>query len=41
VSQEVRAELSGHSIETAIMYGRPKARKKERAAETLDDMVGV
>jgi len=41
VSTEVRAEMSGHSIETAMKYGRPKAREKERAAESLDDMVGV
>jgi integrase/recombinase XerC len=41
VSTEVRAEMSGHSIETAMKYGRPKAREKERAAEALDDMVGV
>jgi len=39
VSTEVRAEMSGHSIETAMKYGRPKAREKERAAEALDDMV--
>ena len=36
VSTEVRAEMSGHSIETAMKYGRPKAREKERAAEALD-----
>jgi hypothetical protein len=41
VSLEVRAEMSGHSIETAMKYGRPKAREKERVAEALDDMVGV
>jgi site-specific recombinase XerD len=41
VSTEVRAEMSGHSIETAMKYGRPKTREKERAAEALDDMVGV
>jgi site-specific recombinase XerD len=39
VSTEVRAEMSGHSIETAMKYGRPKAREKERAAEALDEMV--
>lgn len=38
VSTEVRAEMSGHSIETAMKYGRPKAREKERAAEALDGM---
>jgi integrase len=32
VSVEVRAEMSGHSIETAMKYGSPKAREKERAA---------
>jgi hypothetical protein len=41
VSTEVRAEMSGHSIETAMKYGRPKAREKECAADVLDDMVGV
>jgi hypothetical protein len=35
VSTEVRAEMSGHSIETAMNYGRPKAREKERAAGVL------
>ena len=39
VSTEVRAEISGHSIQTAIKYGRPMAKKKERAAEALDEMV--
>jgi site-specific recombinase XerC len=39
VSTEVRAEMSGHSIETAMKYGRPKTREKERAAEALDDFV--
>ena len=38
VSTEVRAEMSGHSIETAMKYGRPKTREKERAAEALDEM---
>jgi len=33
--------MSGHSIETAMMYGRPKTREKERAAEALDEMVLV
>ncbi len=41
VSVEVRAELSGHSIETAMKYGRPKAREKERAAEALDGMAAM
>jgi len=41
VSTEVRAELSSHSIERAMKHGRPKAREKERAAESLDNMVGV
>jgi site-specific recombinase XerD len=41
VSTEVRAEMSGHSIETAMKYGRPKTREKERAAEALDEMVVV
>jgi hypothetical protein len=34
---EVRTEMSGHSIEMAMKYGRPKARDKERAAEALDE----
>ncbi len=38
VSVEVRAEMSGHSIETAMKYGRPKTREKARAAEALDGM---
>ena len=38
VGVEVRAELSSHSIETAMKYGRPKTREKERAAEALDGM---
>jgi hypothetical protein len=38
VSTEVRAEMPGHSIETAMKYGRPKAREKERAAEALDQI---
>jgi integrase/recombinase XerC len=37
VSTEVRAEMSGHSIETAMKYGRPKTREKERAAEALEE----
>jgi site-specific recombinase XerD len=37
VSVEVRAEMSGHSIETAMKYGSPKAREKERAADALDE----
>jgi site-specific recombinase XerD len=41
VSTEVRAEMSGHSIETAMKYGRPKAREKERAADALDEMVAA
>jgi integrase/recombinase XerC len=41
VSMEVRAEMSGHSIETAMKYGRPKTREKERAAEALDGMVSA
>ena len=36
VSVEVRAEMSGHSIQTAMRYGRPKVREKERAAQALD-----
>jgi hypothetical protein len=39
VSTEGRAEISRHSIETAMKYDRPKAREKERAAEALDEMV--
>jgi hypothetical protein len=38
VSTEVRPEMSGHSIETAMKFGRPKAREKECAAEALDEM---
>jgi len=34
---EVRAEMFGHFIETAMKYGSPKAREKERAAEALDE----
>jgi len=41
VSVEVRAELSGHSIETAMKYGRPKAREKERAVEALNRMAAM
>lgn len=37
VSIEVRAELCGHSIQTAMRYGRPWALEKERAAAALDD----
>ena len=37
VSTEMRAEMSGHSIETAMKYGRPKASEKERAAEALEE----
>lgn len=40
VSTEVRAEMSGHSIETAMKYGRPKTREKERAADALDEFAG-
>ena len=36
VSVEIRAELSGHSIQTAMKYGRPKAREKEQAADAQD-----
>jgi integrase len=39
VSLEVRAEMSGHSVATAMKYGRPKTREKERAADALDEMV--
>jgi hypothetical protein len=28
-----------NTTETAIKYGRPKARKKERAADVLDEFV--
>jgi integrase len=38
VSVEVRAEMSGHSIQTAMEYGRPKAREKQLAAVMLDEM---
>ena len=41
VSTEVRAEMSGHSIETAMKYGRPKTREKERAADALDEMATI
>jgi integrase/recombinase XerC len=41
VSTEVRAEMSGHSIATAMKYGRPKTREKERAADALDEMVAA
>ncbi|MGD0879870.1 MAG: tyrosine-type recombinase/integrase [Anaerolineales bacterium] len=36
VSTEIRAEMSGHSVATAMKYGRPKAREKGQAAELLD-----
>lgn len=39
VSLEVRAEMSGHALQTAMRYGRPKTREKELAAEALDKMV--
>jgi integrase/recombinase XerC len=39
VSLEVRAEMSGHAVQTAMRYGRPKSREKELAAEELDKMV--
>lgn len=39
VSLEIRAEMSGHAIQTAMRYGRPKSREKEMAAEELDKMV--
>jgi site-specific recombinase XerC len=39
VSLEIRAELSGHAVQTAMRYGRPKTREKELAAEQLDKMV--
>lgn len=38
VSMEVRAELCGHSVQTAMRYGRPNAREKEMAIEALDRM---
>jgi hypothetical protein len=41
VSLEVRAEMSGHSVATAMKYGRPKAREKERAAEALDEFTNI
>jgi len=41
VSINERAELSGHSIETAMKYGWPKAREKERAVESLDEMAAI
>jgi hypothetical protein len=41
VSTEVRAEMSGHSIATAMKYGRPKTREKERAADALDEMATI
>jgi len=37
VSTEIRAEMSGHSIETAMKYGRPKTREKEHGAEALEE----
>jgi site-specific recombinase XerD len=41
VSIEVRAELSGHSIQTAMRYGSPKAREKEKAVEALEEIITV
>ncbi len=41
VSTEIRAEMSGHSIQTAMKYGKPKAREKERAAEALEQMTTI
>ena len=41
MSTKVRAETSGHSIETAMNYDKPKAREEERAAQALEDMVDV
>lgn len=38
-SLEVWAEMYGHSIQTAMKYGRQKVREMERAVETLDEMV--
>jgi hypothetical protein len=38
VSIEVRAELSGHSIQTAMKYGSPKAKEKEKAVALLEEM---
>jgi len=37
ISTEIRAELTGHSIQTAMKYGRPKREEKERAIKALDD----
>jgi len=41
VSTEVRAEMSGHSIQTAMKYSHPKAREKERAAEAPDVFANI
>lgn len=41
VDLEVRAEMAGHSMETAMKYGRPKQREKELAAEQLDNMAAA
>jgi site-specific recombinase XerD len=38
ISTEIRAELTGHSIQTAMKYGRPKREEKERAVKALDDL---
>jgi hypothetical protein len=40
VSTEVRTEMPSHSIKTAMKYGR-QARKKERAAETLEEFAKI
>ncbi len=37
VSLEVRAMLAGHSMETAMKYGKPRGQEMERAVELLDD----
>ena len=34
---EIRAGLSGNSIQTAIKYRRPKTREKERTAQVPDE----
>jgi integrase len=36
VSTDVWAEMFGHSIKSAMKYGRLKTREKKRAAEALD-----
>jgi integrase len=41
VSLEVRAEMSGHAVQTAMRCGQPRTREKELAAEELDKMVAV